>query len=174
MRKLIPSILFFLVLSHAALAQNHFEISPDKNGGHIFKGIISREALEADTSFKWYAENKKGYTPNSVALAALKQYGDSIQLLSFMGTWCEDSHVIIPKYYSLLDAAGFAKDRQTIIAVDRNKKTLSHLAEALGIINVPTIIVLKNGKELGRVVEYGKYGMWDKELGEIIQNAWKQ
>jgi len=33
---------------------------------------------------------------------------------------------------------------------------------------VPTIIVLKDGKEIGRVVEYGKTGMFDKELGEII------
>jgi hypothetical protein len=36
---------------------------------------------------------------------------------------------------------------------------------------VPTIIVLKQGKELGRVVEYGKYGVFDKELGEIISTA---
>jgi hypothetical protein len=35
-------------------------------------------------------------------------------------------------------------------------------------LNVPTIIVLKDGKEIGRVVEYGKTGMFDKELGEII------
>jgi hypothetical protein len=48
---------------------------------------------------------------------------------------------------------------------------LSHLAEALDIINVPTIIVMKNGKEIGRVVEYGKYGMFDKELGEIIRST---
>jgi hypothetical protein len=26
---------------------------------------------------------------------------------------------------------------------------------------------MKDGKELGRVVEYGKYGEIDKELGEI-------
>ncbi|HAI83817.1 MAG TPA: glycerophosphodiester phosphodiesterase, partial [Chitinophagaceae bacterium] len=37
------------------------------------------------------------------------------------------------------------------------------------IINVPTFIVLdNNGKEVGRVVEYGKYGVIDKELGEIV------
>jgi hypothetical protein len=36
---------------------------------------------------------------------------------------------------------------------------------------VPTIIVYKNGKELGRVVEYGKYGVFDKELAEIINSG---
>ena len=29
-------------------------------------------------------------------------------------------------------------------------------------------IVMKNGKELGRIVEYGKYGMFDKELAEVV------
>jgi thiol-disulfide isomerase/thioredoxin len=87
-----------------------------------------------------------------------------------MGTWCEDSQDIIPKLYSLTDAAGFPQDRITLIGVDRKKTTLSHLTEALGIINVPTIIVMKNGKEQGRIVEYGKYGMIDRELGMIINS----
>jgi thiol-disulfide isomerase/thioredoxin len=107
-------------------------------------------------------------TPNTTALENLKKNKDTIQILCFMGTWCEDSQNIIPKFYSLLDAAGFSPDRVTLIGVDRKKKTLSHLCEALNIINVPTIIVTKNGKEIGRVVEYGKYGMFDMELGEIL------
>jgi len=68
----------------------------------------------------------------------------------------------------LTDAAGFSPDRITLIGVDRQKTTLSHLAEALNVKNVPTIIVLKNGKEIGRVIEFGKYGLFDMELGEII------
>ena len=163
-----------MLLGQMTFAQTQYEISPDKNGGKIFKGIISRDVLQSDTSFHWYAENMKGYAPNSVALTALKQYGDSIQFVAFMGTWCEDSHFIIPKFFTLLDAANFSKERVTVIGVDRNKKTLSHLAEALDIKNVPTLMIMKDGKELGRVVEYGKYGMWDKELGEIIAAAFKQ
>ena len=30
---------------------------------------------------------------------------------------------------------------------------------------------MKDGKEIGRVVEYGKYGAIDKELGEIVATA---
>jgi thiol-disulfide isomerase/thioredoxin len=170
MKKIFISVLILFISAIAALGQNQYETLPDKDEGKIFKGIISRELLERDTSFKWYAENLKGYTPNSNAIAALKQYNDSIQFIVFMGTWCEDSHFIIPKFFTLLDASGFSKDKVSLIGTDRSKKTLSHLAEALGIINVPTIIVMKNGKEAGRVVEYGKYGMFDKELGEIIRS----
>ena len=31
-----------------------------------------------------------------------------------------------------------------------------------------TFIVMKGGKEVGRVIEYGKNGRWDKEIGEIV------
>ncbi|MBS1655851.1 MAG: thioredoxin family protein, partial [Bacteroidetes bacterium] len=48
------------------------------------------------------------------------------------------------------------------------KKSVSHLAEAFNITNVPTIIVMKDGKEMGRVIEYGKYGLFDKDLEEIF------
>jgi thiol-disulfide isomerase/thioredoxin len=174
MHKVIPVFLVLLLAVTAVSAQQQFESSIDKNGSKVYKGIISPDLIQSDTTFKWYADNAKGYTPNSVALSALTQYRDSIQLLVFMGTWCEDSHVIIPKLFGLLDAAGFSKDRVTLIGVDRSKKTLSHLAEALDIKNVPTLMVMKNGKELGRVVEYGKYGMWDKELGEVINSGFNR
>lgn len=174
MKKIAILFVIAVVFSQASFAQNYYETLVEKPGEKTFKGIISREILQADTSFKWYTENEKGYTPNSLALQALKQYGDSVQLLVFMGTWCEDSHMIIPKFYKLLDAAGFSKDRVTLVGVDRKKKTLGNLTDALNIKNVPTIMVMKNGKEVGRVVEYGKYGVWDKETGEVINAAFSK
>lgn len=166
--KNILAVVIALSIGIIGFSQNQFEVLSERAGEKTFKGIISKEVLQNDSSFKWYAENLKGYTPNTLALEGLKKNKDSIQMIAFMGTWCEDSHFIIPKFYSLLDASGFSKDKVTLIGVDRSKKTLSHLTEALNITNVPTIIVLKNGKEVGRVVEYGKYGIFDKELGEII------
>lgn len=159
------------MFNNISFSQNQFEVLSERPNEKSLKGIISREVLVNDTSFKWYAENQRTYKPNSYAVEGLQKNKDSIQLLVFMGTWCDDSHYIIPKFYTLVDSAGFSENRITLIGVDRKKTTLSHLAEALDIKNVPTIMVMKNGKELGRVVEYGKYGMFDKELGEIINSA---
>jgi hypothetical protein len=36
------------------------------------------------------------------------------------------------------------------------------------IINVPTFIVLRDGQEVGRVVEYGNTGNIEKELAAIV------
>jgi thiol-disulfide isomerase/thioredoxin len=173
MRTILKNILpvFTLALTttgNVLMAQNQYEILTERPNEKTFKGIISQQVLLSDTSFHWYAANLKGYQPNAAALEGLQKQKDSIQLLVFMGTWCEDSQFIIPKFFALTEAAGFSTDRITLIGVDRSKKTYGHLTDALNVTNVPTIIVLKKGKELGRVVEYGKYGVFDKELGEVL------
>ena len=169
MKKINTLLILIVGLVLTANAQSQYQILPDKSGGKILKGILSREILMSDTSFSWFAENQKGYSPNKDALEGLKKHADSLQLLVFMGTWCEDSHFIVPKLYSLADAAGFRSPNITLIGVDREKKTLSHLSEALNVTKVPTIIVLRNGKEEGRVVEFGKFGLFDLDLGAILK-----
>lgn len=177
MKKFLVLLSAALLVTYKGFAQqpvssgnSQYQVLIERPNEKSFKGIISKEILLGDSSFKWYAENLKGYTPNKSAVEGLKKHADSIQLLVFMGTWCEDSHHVIPKFFTLLDAAGFSNDKVTLIGVDRNKKTLSHLTEALDIKNVPTIMIMKNGKEAGRVVEFGKYGLFDMELGEILQS----
>lgn len=158
-----------IVTAFAAKAQQAYEVLSERPNERSYKGTISKDILLADTTFKWYAQNLKGYVPNANALQGLQNKKDSIQLLVFMGTWCEDSQYIIPKFFSLTEKAGFSADRITLIGVDRSKKTYSHLTDALNVTNVPTIIVYKKGVEQGRVVEYGKYGLFDKELAEYLK-----
>jgi thiol-disulfide isomerase/thioredoxin len=166
MKKLIfATVSFFIFCSVYAQAP---EVSRDNEGVKVLKGFVTKQELANDTAFKWFGENQKGYTPYSTALQALKTNKDSVSFLVFGGTWCHDSQFILPRFYSLAEAAGFGQDKITLLGVDRSKKTIQHLSEAFNILNVPTIIVLKDGKEIGRVVEYGKTGMFDKELGEII------
>lgn len=172
MKKFFALAIAIFFITASVLAQTQYEVIADKDGSRILKGIISREQVEKDTSYlKWWDNSLRGYTPNEEAIGILKKNKDSIQLVAFMGTWCDDSHFIIPKLYSLLDKAAYAKEKVSLIGVDRDKKTLGYLSESLNVKNVPTIIVMKNGKEIGRVVEYGKYGLIDKEIGEIITAA---
>jgi thiol-disulfide isomerase/thioredoxin len=161
-------VLSFLLFSYAVSFAQSPEISHDAEGNKVVKGFISRKDLVTDTAFTWFAQNQQGFTPDPSALQALKANRDSVNIIAFGGTWCGDTKNILPKFYVLADAAGLSPDRITLIGVDHDKKTIQHLSEAFDITNVPTIIVMKNGKELGRVVEYGHYGSFDKELGEIL------
>jgi thiol-disulfide isomerase/thioredoxin len=129
---------------------------------------MTKQELATDSSFKWFKENQQGYTPDQNALQRLRANKDSINIIAFGGTWCEDTHYILPKFFVLADAAGLSPERITLLGVDHDKKTIQHLSEAFDITNVPTIIVMKNGKEIGRVVEYGHTGLFDRDLAEIL------
>ena len=144
------------------------QVTRDANGNKILVGFITKQELATDTAFTWFAQNQQGYTPDQNALQLLKANRDSINIIAFGGTWCGDTKYILPKFFTLADAAGLSQDHVTLLGVDHDKKTVQHLSEALGVTNVPTLIVMKNGKELGRVVEYGHTGLFDKDLAEIL------
>ena len=168
MKKFLFLFAAAISISTTGFSQAQYEVIKDNNGEKILKGVISRDILAIDSSFKWYTQNLKPYPAGKDATTTFGKQRDSIQLVIFLGTWCEDSQVIIPRLFSFLDAAGFSNDDVTLIGVDRNKKTIGHFADAFNIINVPTVIVMKEGKELGRIVEYGRYGIVENELAEIV------
>lgn len=156
-----------VVISQQVVAQQ--EISRDGEGNKVIRGFITRQELATDTSFSWFKTNQHPYTPEPEALKALKASRDSIYIIAFGGTWCSDTKFVLPKMFVLADAAGLAPDHITVIGVDHDKKTIQHLSETFNITNVPTLIVMKNGKEMGRVVEYGEHGLFDETLGEVIK-----
>lgn len=165
------SILTALLISALfSFSQVQYEVLKDRNGGKLLKGIITLDQIANDTAFSWYAENQVGYVPHTGALETLKK-DQNFHFIAFIGTWCGDSKNVMPKFFSLLQAASYPLEKVSLIATDRSKKTIGNLAEAMGLVNVPTIIVMKDGKELGRVIEYGKYGLFDMELAEILKTA---
>jgi thiol-disulfide isomerase/thioredoxin len=101
------------------------------------------------------------------AVSAFQKNSSKFQMVVFAGTWCEDTQNLLPVFYRLVDKSGYPDSSITLIGVDREKTTLYNLHNAFHITDVPTFIVMKDGKEIGRIVEYGKYGQIDKELGEI-------
>lgn len=138
---------------------------PEKN---MLVGQVSPYILLNDSSFSWFPANQKGYSGSAPLMAALSS-SSGVCFIVFAGTWCEDSHFIIPRFFRSLESAGFPNDRIVLYALDRDKKMPGGLTTALGITNVPTIIVTKNGKETGRVIEYGKTGKWDEEIAELVK-----
>ena len=110
-------------------------------------------------------QKAKEYIPIPIRpVNAFKNNKDKIYFVIFGGTWCEDTQFVLPKFYKIQEATGFPEDRITIYAVDRNKNTTGNLAYAMNITHTPTIVVMKDGREVGRLVEYGKTGNWEPNL----------
>ena len=164
--------LLTLTVSQSATAQSPY-ISfsdPQNSRAHILNGIITKYAIINDSTFNWYNSSQAAYNPSTEFKTAMTNAAtNNIKLVVFGGTWCEDSHFVLPKFFKLQEQSNFPDAGISFFAVDRNKKTIGGIADAFKITNVPTIIVMKDGKEVGRVVEYGKSGQWDKELVELLK-----
>ena len=161
-------MLTFTAISMNAQQQYEVTIAEKHNNQKVLRGIVTKDILKNDTSFKWYEPNQSYYKPDTAIVNSLRKNKDKVQYVIFGGTWCEDTQFILPKFFKLQETADITDDQVTFFAVNENKKSLGHIAEAFGITNVPTIIVMKDSKEIGRVVEYGKNGKWDVELAEIL------
>ena len=168
---LITAIASTFIVAAKAQTQQQFIVLIDsaKDNNKMLVGIIDKNDLIGDTSFNWYAESQRIYpNPDTAIVNAFRNNKDKIYFLFFGGTWCEDTHFILPKFYKVQEVSGFPDDRITVFAVDRKKNGTGNMAHAMKITRTPTIVVMKDGKELGRLVEYGKTGHWDTELAAII------
>ena len=146
-----------------------YQISYDAKNRKVLRGLISRADIENDTAFSWFKKNYNLGRPDANAVAAFKQHANNFQMLIFAGTWCPDTQNLLPQFYRLADAAGYADSSITLIGVDNNKTTLDNLHKTFHLVDVPTFIILKDGKEVGRVVEYGESGDAMHELGQIAE-----
>lgn len=171
MKKLLLPVL--ILATHAALAQAPYiaEKDPKHPEETMLTGIITKYVLMNKDGFNWITSNQNGYTPDQSIVRTLDSARGKISLIVFGGTWCDDTRFILPKFFKWQEAAGFPDNAVSFFAVDRDKKIPGNITTALNIVNVPTIIVMKDGKELGRVVEYGKTGKWDIELAGIIRSG---
>lgn len=167
------TFLFCIILFsvYPVFAQNEYTIStdPKDNKVLVFKGVINKHALENEPSFTWYKNGVDAYKPHPKLMAALEKSDSTLHFLVFGGTWCDDTQFILPRFLKALANSNFPDTAITIFGVDRTKKTIGDIAGAFQITHVPTIIVMKNGIEAGRVVEYGKTGVWDAEVASFIQ-----
>ncbi|RYZ30411.1 MAG: thioredoxin [Chitinophagaceae bacterium] len=166
--KKIFFLAFTIISTQYIFAQTALEVNREASGTKILKGFINKNELAADTAFSWYAQNAKSFTPNADVVKQYSAGKDNINLVVFGGTWCGDTQALLPKFFATTNAAGITDNHITLIGVDRSKKSLFNLTETFAITNVPTFIVMKDGKEVGRVVEYGKTGNPEKEVAEII------
>src|SRR5690606_22739961 len=110
-------------------------------------------AIQNPPYSEWFLENYR-YMPKPEIFTELQEPLKDIEITVFMGTWCSDSRQHVPALMSTLDIAGYDSQNINLIALSRDKDTPEKLEEGFDIQFVPTIILNRNGKEIGRIVEY--------------------
>jgi thiol-disulfide isomerase/thioredoxin len=170
MKKYFLTLLFSISATTGLFAQAQYEASQDEKHPEVkvVRGLVNKYLIQNDTAFKWYSQSQGYYNPDTATLNAFERAKGKYQFVIFGGTWCEDTQFILPKFFKLQEKSGLSDDAITLFGVNRAKTSLGNITRAFNITLVPTIIVMKDGKEIDRVVEYGKTGKWDKELSAIL------
>jgi thiol-disulfide isomerase/thioredoxin len=153
----ISSVLILLVTA-STLAQPFNQEVNASSENPMLLGKINKEGLSGNSYASWYTKNFEDYKPDSQMIATLKQLLPEYTITAFMGTWCGDSKMEIPRFYKVIEAAEFPIERLTLVAVDRAREAYKQSPggeeEGLNIHRVPTFIFYKDGKEVNRIVEH--------------------
>ena len=117
-------------------------------------GKVTRADVQGASG--WETLKGEDYSPNASLVKAIQENAGDVKVLLFLGTWCGDSKREVPHFFKLMDQTGIAESQVEIIALDRSKKDAEGLTEKWQIEYVPTFIFIKDGKEIGRIVETPK------------------
>lgn len=140
------------------------------NDGKMLLGTQTVDQFQKSPYSDWYTKEYDEYALDQNTIAALKKEKlQTYDILVFLGTWCGDSQREFPRLMKILNQIEYSEKRLEIVAVNRKKESPNGEDGRYNIQRVPTIIVSKYGKEIGRIIETPKSGYIEKDLLEIIQ-----
>ena len=130
-------------------------------------GVFERKELSNNPHAEWFNQNYSDYNLDKETLDKLKPLFEDIEITVFMGTWCSDSRKEIPVFFKLIDKLKINENSIELIGMTLEKTTPDSLELDQNLINVPTFIFKKDGKEINRIVEFPLETI-EKDILEIL------
>ncbi|MCD0456111.1 TlpA family protein disulfide reductase [Chryseobacterium scophthalmum] len=174
-KKIITNIFTLSVLTLAMQQFNAQKVVVNRevettNDGKMLLGNQLKEQFLKEPYSEWYTKEFNEYALDQKAVGELRKKNiTSYNLIVFIGTWCEDSHRDFPRLMKILEEVKYPDSRLTIIAVNRKKESPTGDEVKYNVSKVPTIIVEKYGKEIGRIIEMPTTGYVERDLVEILK-----
>ena len=132
----------------------------------VLLGPVTREQVEAAVP-AWVQAGVEA-SPDLAAARALAGVAPGAEVTVLLGTWCSDSRREISRLWKAFDAIGATSGggagsglpfTLTYIGVDEAKQQPAAAVAAAGLKFVPTLIVRRDGREVGRIVESSPHGV---------------
>src|SRR5689334_17281736 len=123
----------------------------------ILVGPVTRSALKAPPYSEWYEGNYSRYQPDEKNIQELRPLLNGVSIEAYFGTWCGDSRRQIPRLSRVMDVAGVDERILNLVALsDRPmefKQSPGRPEAKRYVHRTPTIVVVRDGREVGRIVE---------------------
>lgn len=160
-----------IIITTIQINAQDFKITTDEiNGEPLILGYcpasIIIESLFKDT---WITEYNS-YQPDYETLDSLEGKLEDVIIKIVFRSTCSDSREQLPRLFRILNELNYDVNSITLIGVNREKQGLSNEAEGLEIELVPTIIIYKDGNEIGRIVETPVESL-EKDLLKFIHST---
>ena len=139
----------FLILSISVFITFSFISADrvDKSKNNLLGDIQIQNLFTEYPLFKFRYDNYE--VTDQINLSDL----EDISVVIMFGTWCHDSKREVPRMLRILDSAGVGTEQLSLIGVDINKTEPKGREKLYNLRNTPTLILLRNGKEVGRIIE---------------------
>jgi thiol-disulfide isomerase/thioredoxin len=125
-----------------------------EEGETVLIGYVNRANLNLPEFQAWFKpeyENIKipeGWSANYLPLAK------NLEFKLFFGTWCGDTQRELGGMFKLFDLLGISEDRIEMYSISEYKDSPLGYEKEFDILNIPTLIFIKDGNELNRIVEF--------------------
>jgi hypothetical protein len=119
------------------------------NTKKVIKGKIEMKTLTNDAETAWFYAGVNKYQPNENMLNYVKDNRGKFNVVAIVGTWDEESRRLLPALYKVIILAGSPEEQIITWGVD--EKLQSDAPTDYKVKKVPTFIVFREGKELGRI-----------------------
>ena len=165
MRAIALSSLVLCACGSAQAPSGSAGVTPGIAQPGVVVGLTSREAIEAELP-SW-RDAAAGADPEDDTARQLASVPPGAEIDVFLGTWCGDSRREVTRLFRALELVPEPWPF-TIrwIGVDRAKRAPG-LSDGVDLRYVPTIIVRRDGSEVGRVVESAPRSI-ERELLDLL------
>ncbi len=137
--------------------------TPEHGKAKDFVGEITHVQLLDD--YQHFDANYQSFEVTDEQASLLGALPADTKIDVYFATWCHDSVREVPR---LLKAMATRPDIElNLLALDYKKQDPNGLAEKAGVKFTPTIVVSKNGKELGRIIERPEKGLVEDIAGFV-------
>ena len=151
-------IRFIFLVALATLAQNvnsQQTYTVNDTTIHLW-GKHDVSALKQTPYSEWYHNSLEDFNPDLAIIGEPEQLKNA-KVEIYLGTWCGDSQLWVPKFLKVWEELGLSEDQIEMISLhnetDKYKQGPEREEKEMNIHRVPTFIFYRDEKEIGRIVE---------------------
>ena len=109
--------------------------------GKVLPSVLQKEPYKS----AWFEKHYNEYHLKDFVVST-----DSIKINVYFGSWCGDSHRQVPAFIKIAEENSLFYD---LYGVNTDMKSTKGFEKDKNIHHVPTFIVLRDGVEIGRIIE---------------------